>query len=269
MTVIDRPKVPWFIDEIKKLKCELRRLEKKAITNNLPSDWNNYHRVRNQYSAHLKCARVNYYSNLIDQCAGDSRKPFRVVNSLSKEPLGTCLPEHDNATKLASEFFSFFVTKIELIKEDLNKIYVQEPRLLTVNAAEKLHHFSAVSVEAVSKIICESTNASCKLDPVPTWLLRSCLDVLAPSITEMVNMSLLTGLVPDNWKTALVTPLLKKPSLYLVLKSFRPVSNLPFISKVAELRLHFSNCSTTAKIMPLFLNFNPVSVSFTPGKPLC
>ena len=47
-------------------------------------------------------------------------------------------------------------------------------------------------------------------------------------------MSLLTGLVPDNWKTALVFPLLKKPGLNLILKNFRPVSNLPFISKVAE-----------------------------------
>ena len=233
-TVIDRPKVPWFNDEIKKLKCKRRRLEKKAITTNLPSDWNNYHKVRNQHSANLKSARVNYYSNLIGQCAGDSRKLFRVVNSLSKEPLGTCLPEHDNATKLANEFASFFVTKIELIKEDLNKIHVREPRLLVVNAVEKLHHFSAVSVEDVSKIIRESTSVSCKLDPVPTWLLKSCLDALAPSITEIVNMSVLTGLVPDNWKTALVVPLLKKPGLDLVLKNFHPVSNLPFISKVAE-----------------------------------
>ena len=145
-----------------------------------------------------------------------------------------CLPEHDNATKLANEFASFFVTKIELVKEDLNKIHVQEPRLLEVNAVEKLHHFSTVSDEDVSKIIWESSNASCKLDPVPTWLLKSCLDVLAPSITEMVNMSLLTGLVPNNWKTALVFPLLKKPSFDLVLKNFHPVNNLLFISKVAE-----------------------------------
>ena len=140
-----------------------------------------------------------------------------MVNALSKEPFGTYLPEHDNATKLKNEFASFFVTKLQLIKEDLNKIHVQEPRLLAVNAVEKLHHFPAVSVEDVSKIICESTNASCKLDPVPTWLLKSCLDALAPSITEIVNLSLLTGLVPDNWKTGLVFPLLKKPGLDLVL----------------------------------------------------
>ena len=67
----------------------------------LPGDWNNYHNVRNQYSALIKSARVNYYSNLIDQCGGDSRKLFRVVNSLSREPLVTARPEHDDLTKLA------------------------------------------------------------------------------------------------------------------------------------------------------------------------
>ena len=58
--------------------------------------------------------------------------------------------------------------------------------------------------------------------------------VLAPSITEMVNLSLLSGSVPENWRTAVVIPLLKKTGLDLVYKNFRPVSNLPFISKVVE-----------------------------------
>ena len=39
---------------------------------------------------------------------------------------------------------------------------------------------------------------------------------------------------PENWRTAVVIPLLKKPGLDLVYKNFRPVSNLPFISKVVE-----------------------------------
>ena len=68
-------------------------------------------KVRNQYSAFLKSARVNYYSNLIDQCAGDSRKLLRVVNSLCREPLETALPEHTDPTKLANEFGTFFLKK--------------------------------------------------------------------------------------------------------------------------------------------------------------
>ena len=50
----------------------------------------------------------------------------------------------------------------------------------------------------------------------------------------MVNLSLLSGHVPEYWRTAVVSPLLKKPGLDLVYKNFHLVSNLPFISKVVE-----------------------------------
>ena len=43
------------------------------------------------------------------------------------------------------------------------------------------------------------------------------------------------GAVPECYKDALVKPLLKKPGLdFNVLKNFRPVSNLPFLSKILE-----------------------------------
>ena len=101
-TMVNRQKVPWFHDDIKKLRCQRRRLEKRAVKTDLPGDWNNYHNFRNQYFAFLKSARVNYYSNLIDQCAGESRKLFRVVNSLCREALETALPEHTDPTTVAS-----------------------------------------------------------------------------------------------------------------------------------------------------------------------
>ena len=129
-TMINRPKVSRFNDDIKQLKRQRRRLEKRAVKTDLPGDWNNYHKVRNQYSAFLKSARVNYYSNLIDQCAGDSRKLFRLVNSLCREPLETTRPKHTDPTKLANEFGTFFLKKIEIITENLDKFQVQEPRLL-------------------------------------------------------------------------------------------------------------------------------------------
>ena len=96
------------------------------------------------------------------------------------------LPEHDDPTKLANEFGTFFLKKIEIIKENFDKFQVQEPRLAPVTPKENLENFSSLSIGEVSKIVRESSNASCRLDPVPTWLVKSCLDVLAPSITEMV-----------------------------------------------------------------------------------
>ena len=88
------------------------------------------------------------------------------------------LPEHDDPTKLANEFGTFLLKKIEIITENRDKFQVQEPRLAPVSPKENLENFFALSLGEVSKIVLESSNASCRLDPVPTWLAKSCLDVL-------------------------------------------------------------------------------------------
>ena len=50
-----------------------------------------------------------------------------------------------------------------------------------------------------------------------------------------MNCSLSEGAIPDGFKSAVVTPLIKKPSLSKDdLKNYRPVSGLSFISKLAE-----------------------------------
>ena len=54
-------------------------------------------------------------------------------------------------------------------------------------------------------------------------------------ITRIINMSLTDGEFPESFKLALVTPLIKKTSLDPnVLKNYRPVSNLAFLSKILE-----------------------------------
>ena len=52
---------------------------------------------------------------------------------------------------------------------------------------------------------------------------------------KLVNFSLSEGLVPDGFKKAVVTPLIKKASLPVEdLKNYCPVSGLSFISKLVE-----------------------------------
>ena len=75
---------------------------------------------------------------------------------------------------------------------------------------------------------------TCESDTLPTRLLKQSLDKLGETITAIVNISLRDGMFAKTWKEAIVRPLLKKPGLELVAANYRPVSNLPFISKVVE-----------------------------------
>ena len=59
--------------------------------------------------------------------------------------------------------------------------------------------------------------------------------MLLTPITNIVNYSLQEGSFPSCFKTAHVTPLLKKAGLDKnILKNYRPVSNLSYISKLIE-----------------------------------
>ena len=57
---------------------------------------------------------------------------------------------------------------------------------------------------------------------------------LLPVITTIIDKALEAGHFPKSWKEALVCPLLKKAGLHIILKNFRPVSNLAFLSKLIE-----------------------------------
>ena len=110
-----------------------------------------------------------------------------------------------------------------------------EPPLLDCRCCDvKLSQFSELSENEVRQLIESSSNATCQLDPLPTWLFKLCIDALASKVADLVNHSLTKGYVPDQWKTALVTPLQKKDGNDTDFKNYRPVSNLPFISKIVE-----------------------------------
>ena len=76
---------------------------------------------------------------------------------------------------------------------------------------------------------------SCKLDPLPATTMRSCYSVLVPVFKTVINLSLSTGSMPEDFKMASLRPLLKKPNADCEkFSNFRPVSNLKFLSKLVE-----------------------------------
>ena len=102
------------------------------------------------------------------------------------------------------------------------------------DSCSELSAFEPATEEEVRKTILSSASKSCALDPMPTWLLKDCIDELVPVITT-INQSMEDGCVPGVLKKAHIRPLLKKAGLEEdILKNYRPVSNLSFVSKIIE-----------------------------------
>ena len=113
--------------------------------------------------------------------------------------------------KLAEQFAAFFTNKIAKIRESLSSSSsFSLPSPVNLPGLVK---FDDVSPDDIAKVIKNSPTKSCLLDPWPTFLVKDCLDILLPSITKLINCSLLEGAVPDGFKSAVVTPVIKKSSL--------------------------------------------------------
>ena len=89
---------------------------------------------------------------------------------------------------------------------------------------------------------------------MPTSLVIDCIDVLLPILTKMINLPLESGLFADDWKCALVLPLLKKPGLDLLYKNYRPVINLQYVSKLTE-KMVFEQIHTRMMTHSLYPEF--------------
>ena len=157
-----------------------------------------YRNTRDEYTKLLSETKRNYYSEQIAESAQwRYKEAFNIVNSLSKvEDRYDALPTHDSPRSLANDFGAFFIKKIELIQQDIDKIVVNQPEVQVQPPHARLERFSNLTEDNVQHIIMSSSNATCVLDPIPTWLIKSCSDVLRPVITQMLNLSLLEGHVP-------------------------------------------------------------------------
>ena len=143
---------------------------------------------------------------------------------------------------LANDLGNFFMQKIDKI----NQLIDTQSTLEMSKAGEKacadsdkyagvtFANFKKLSQEQVSELIKKAAKKSCPLDPMPTSVVLEVLDVLLPVITNMINLSFESGEFASHWKEALLKPLLKKCGLDIAFNNFRPVSNLPYISKLSE-----------------------------------
>ncbi len=87
-----------------------------------------------------------------------------------------------------------------------------------------VHDFQLLTEYDVNSLIQKSAKKSCTLDPTPTSLAVKFLDELLPIIKRIINLSLSSGKFSDEWKEALVSPLLKKTGLNSEFCNLRRIS---------------------------------------------
>lgn len=238
---------PWFTADLRLLKAKGRQLERLYRKSGLTIHKELYNNHILHYKDSIAITKTQYYASLITANYGNSKSLFNILNK-NTQPQDS-LPPHLYTTHFCNSLMSFFSAKIKNIYLDqdytphhLHTFSDPHPPIHTLSS------FQLPSFSELTELIQKSKSSTCQLDPLPTHLVKSCLPSLLPIISAIIHSSLTTGTVPTSLKTAVITPILKKPGADpSIFNNFRPISNLPYISKILEkvvatqIHLHLSH----------------------------
>ncbi len=180
----------------------------------------------------MKSARAAYFAKLITSSKLNSRVLFNTINNIVSPPL-PAVPVYSNND--CNTFLSFFVEKVANVRANIYPSAVHSDFSSMHTTQSSLSSFSPVSLPELLNVVGSMKSSTSIMDIIPTSLLKEVISSVAPNLITIINKSLISGVVPSYFKQAAVQPLLKKPSLDpSVPQNYRPISKLPFVSKLLE-----------------------------------
>jgi hypothetical protein len=231
--VTDRPSAPWRTDEVLEAKRDLRRAEEKCRNNPLTVNHEIYKQKRMALKKLNDQAKEEYFCSRLDACT-TSKEMYSVTDEMFPSKTDKTYPNSPPLAELPEAFSNFFMEKVSNIRAVLDQS-MGHATFSSFSGDIFLTKFSPVSNDFVRELLTTHPLKMSDMDPLPPSLFRLCLEDLVPIVTSIINDSLSTGVVPDVYKIAKVHPLLKKTDLDPDnMKNYRPVSNLPLLSKLLE-----------------------------------
>jgi hypothetical protein len=226
VTQYARPSSPWFNTECHLAKVKTRKLEKLYRKHRSAATESAWRAQFNKQRILFQSKFSNYWKTTIRACA-NNKVLWSKLRCVLDRP-----PDESPCQHSADDFSDFFVRKINAIRNSTASASL--PNIVRRDV-ERFVNFRPVTDAEVQTLLSRLPPKQCSLDPVPTWLLKQVGDVIAPTIAAMCNASFIQQTLPVSHKTAIVRPLLKQPTLdQSSLSSYRPISNLSFVSKIVE-----------------------------------
>ncbi len=247
------PKVvsePWLNDTTRSLRRACRVAERKWKKDKLKISFIMMQDALYKYQRAVKSAKTNFFSDVV---ASNRQRPqvlFSVFNSLVNPRDSDCIVP---SLILCENFLKYFVDKITGLSFPPITVITDSPIFSFCPAV--FQQFEPVTFSHLSDIVKQLRPTNCPLDSIPARLVKDVFDTVGPSVVSLVNTSLSSGCVPAVFKHAIVQPLLKKNNLDAsILSNFRPISKLPFLSKILE-RVVFNQLKSFLDEFSIFEKF--------------
>ena len=167
--VRDRSPKPWFNSEINVTRKAYRKLHAIWSRTRMNESWLAVKKSMNAYVNQLNKAKRSYYSELISNAKGDTKKLFNTFNGLTNRVKANPLPEGYTDQELADHFSKYFYNKIKTIADKMNHIPNYSPPTRDV---PKLSSFNVLNKDDISTIMSKLGLKQCEQDTLPISIIQ-------------------------------------------------------------------------------------------------
>lgn len=236
-----RKRSEWINDYVVNLinkKNKLYKIFKKDMTSiDKRSEYKNYSK---HVARHIKRAKLNYFSGLIDKCNGDSKKYWDVIKKIVKSKKktlnniqvgSTVLNVKNNEKLIANEFNAYFTSIVPALRCAAFGYDLFDDRY--DECAVHLEHLECTYEDVVNAIKLLKSKVSYGMDGISGATIKENMNIFAPLLVYIYSESLRLGVVPEEFKVASVVPIYKS-GVDSDVSSYRPISVINTIAKVFE-----------------------------------
>ena len=225
---------PWLsprLINLTKRKSEYFKLLKMNI---ISKECNN--RFKNYVTSEVRKARNSYLLNLF-RSETNPRQYWASVGKLmgvkkASSLFDTFSDEPDSIQNKINEFNKYFANIATSLENNLPASTTSPIAYLNRRNSETLD-LIPVTEEECLKLIKNLKNTRCNVDSIPVRIFKEISSLVVQPLISLINLSFSAGCFPDVLKIARLTPIFKGGE-----KSdpgnFRPISCLPFWSKILE-----------------------------------
>ena len=235
-----RNKLIWecdfFDSELIFMKRKRRKLERMYRKKKIVfDDFKEFDReMRNCFAAKKR----EFFRKKIEVSQTDSEK-FRALDKLIGNKTEAVLPFHKCKVTLANDYFAgnfndYFAGKVsKLCTETLSMDMLEN--LFKATPVVLKESFSFIKLEDLHQAVLSMSNATAPHGLIRTVIFKKLWSYWGPHILKILNLYIKMGKFSDELKEAVIIPTLKNENLDPEqLSSYRPISNLVFLSKLFE-----------------------------------
>ena len=198
-----------------------------------PTHFAKYKKIRNDVTAMLRSAKQNYFNSLT---SANSKQFWKTVRLVNKQRETIPVLSQDNTNAITDE------EKSNMLNSYFSKCWNHsEPPLtdpLECNYEETCpDHLFCTTQEIVQLIKGLDVSKANGPDGISARMLKATSESIAPSLTNLFNLSIAKGHFPKPWKAARVVPVPKSTTKHSP-SGYRPISLLSVLSKLLEKHFH-------------------------------